>query len=211
MKSPFRPSSVESHSRSQPDALAGMPAAELSPVNTNHQNMLLLIQLRWIAVAGQVITIAVVQLGLGFDLPLIPMTTLLALLAAFNLGSLLWLRQRAGVGSHALLYALMIDVVALTAQLYLSGGVRNPFIGLYLLQITLAAVLLNARAAWSLVLMVAAALLLLTQYFLPLDMTRRAPADMVELLISGMLICYAPDGKRVWERDLSDEMGFLGG
>ena len=37
---------------------------------TNRKNMLLLIQLRWIAVVGQIVTIAVTEFVLGITLPL---------------------------------------------------------------------------------------------------------------------------------------------
>ena len=48
------------------------------------------------------------------------------------------------VTNNELFVALLVDVAALTAQLYLSGGATNPFVFLYLLQVTLAAVLLEA-------------------------------------------------------------------
>ena len=40
------------------------------------------------------------------------------------------------------LFALALDMAALTAQLYFSGGATNPFIALYLLQVVLGAILL---------------------------------------------------------------------
>jgi len=85
---------------------------------TNRKNMMLLIQLRWIAVVGQVVTIAIVQFGLGIALPLVPMLVVLAALAALNLTSLLWVRNRTDVSNHALLMVLMLDVAALTACFY---------------------------------------------------------------------------------------------
>ncbi|MGC3981233.1 MAG: ATP-binding protein [Steroidobacteraceae bacterium] len=161
--------------------------------STNRKNMLLLIQLRWIAVIGQMITIGVVQLVLDISLPLLPMAWLLAALVVLNLLSLAWLKRQGAVSSRALLHALMLDVLGLTVQLYLSGGATNPFIGLYLLQVTLGAVLLNAYAAWSLVSLAAAGLLLLTQMYQPLDLTQHAVADLVNLQVVGMLVCYGLD------------------
>ncbi len=167
--------------------------AESSKDNTNLQNMLLLIQLRWIAVFGQVMTIAVVQLILGITLPLAAMALLLLALIALNLISSTWLKRRTVVSSRALLYALMLDVVALTVQLYLSGGAANPFIGLFLLQVTLGAVLLHVRQAWSVALLAAACLLLLTAYNLPLRMNDSAMSNVISLQITGMLVCYGLD------------------
>ena len=48
---------------------------------------MLLIQLRWIAVAGQIITIAVVQFGLGAALPLVEMSYVIGALVTLNLAS----------------------------------------------------------------------------------------------------------------------------
>jgi hypothetical protein len=44
--------------------------------------MLLLIQLRWIAVAGQIATIVFVERVLGISLPLVPMTIVVVALVA---------------------------------------------------------------------------------------------------------------------------------
>ena len=113
--------------------------------------MALLIQLRWTAVIGQIGTIAFVDLWLGIALPLAPMAALICALVALNVASLFWVRHRAEINNRELLVALMLDVGALTGQLYLSGGASNPFTSLYLLQVTLGAILLDARSTWSLV------------------------------------------------------------
>lgn len=168
-------------------------AADSSQGKANLKNMLLLIQLRWIAVIGQIITIVIVEAGFGIDLPLLPMALLLTFMLIFNAISSWSLRHRSTLSTQSLLHALMLDVIALSIQLALSGGISNPFVGLYLLQITLAAVLLNLRAAWSVVCLATACLLLLIRFYRPLDLTLRAPTDMANLQLIGMLVCYALD------------------
>ncbi|RDE05680.1 ATP-binding protein [Sphingomonas aracearum] len=117
-------------------------------------NMRQLIQLRWIAVAGQIAAILAVHYGLSVPLPLPAMLGIAALLAAANLGFMLALPQDRVRNTE--LVALLIDMAALTGQLYLSGGATNPFIALYLLQVVLGAILLPpCRAA---MLMLAASL-----------------------------------------------------
>ena len=59
---------------------------------SGRENMQQLIQLRWIAVIGQVVTIAVVHYGLHISLPLHDMFVVLLCLVAFNAASLLRLR-----------------------------------------------------------------------------------------------------------------------
>src|SRR5262245_9804271 len=164
---------------------AGAPATQDT---TNRKNMLLLIQLRWIAVIGQIVTIAVTEFVLGIVLPLGSMAIVLGALVLLNGVNYLWLRGRTEVSNRALLLALMLDVIALTVQLYLSGGATNPFTGLYLLQVTLAAVLLEVAFAWTIVAIAALGFLALTQFNLPLD----AP-DLFTLHIIGTFVCFVLD------------------
>lgn len=160
---------------------------------TNRKNMLLLIQLRWIAAIGQIITIAIVQLGLGIKLPLEKMALVLVGLLALNVLSYLWQRAHVEVSNRALLLALMLDVTALTAQLYFSGGASNPFTGLYLMQVTLAAVLLDVVFAWTIVALTALGYLLLTRFNLPLALPPSDVPDLLTLNIFGTFVCFALD------------------
>eukprot|EP01041_Mallomonas_annulata_P029280 gene29280-51244_t len=84
-----------------------------------HQNMQQLIQLRWIAVVGQVTTIAVVAWGFGIKLPLVYMLEVLACLIAFNVASQLRWHEKWAVSNAELFIAMLVDVASLTAQLYL--------------------------------------------------------------------------------------------
>jgi two-component system sensor histidine kinase RegB len=160
---------------------------------TNRKNMLLLIQLRWIAAIGQIVTIAIVQLALGIQLPLEKMALVLAGLLALNVASYLWLRAHVEVSNRALLLALMLDVTALTAQLYFSGGASNPFTGLYLMQVTLAAVLLEVVFAWTIVALAAIGFLMLTRFNLPLALPASGVPDLLTLNIFGTFVCFALD------------------
>jgi two-component system, sensor histidine kinase RegB len=158
---------------------------------TNRKNMLLLIQLRWIAVVGQIMTIAVVHWGLDIALPVSQMAVVLGALIALNLGSHVWLRNRTDVRNRGLLIALMFDVAALTAQLYFSGGATNPFTGLYLLQIVLGAVLLDARSTWAIVVLAFGSFLALTNFNQPLRVLPDQFGGLFYLYITGTIVCFA--------------------
>lgn len=121
-----------------------------SPEITAAENMRQLIQLRWIAVIGQLVTIVAVNLGFGVPLPLPQMLGVIGLLTAVNLAATFSL-SRHRVRNIEIMLALLLDMGALTAQLYLSGGATNPFISLYLLQVVLGAILLEAWSVWVLV------------------------------------------------------------
>jgi two-component system sensor histidine kinase RegB len=114
------------------------------------ENMRQLVQLRWIAVAGQLATIMTVKLGLGVTLPMVEMLAVAGLLVLANLAAALMLRRHR-VSNAELTLALLIDIGALTAQLALSGGASNPFVSFYLLQVVLGAILLEMWSAWLLV------------------------------------------------------------
>ena len=85
---------------------------------TGRENMLQLIQLRWIAVVGQIVTIAVVHFVFGIHLPLHDMTVVVLVLAAFNAASLLRWRAPGEVTNSMLFVSLLVDVATFTAQLY---------------------------------------------------------------------------------------------
>jgi len=157
----------------------------------NRKNMYLLIQLRWIAVVGQIVTIALVQIGLGIALPLGPMSIVLAALVALNFASLMRLRNHTDVSNQELLISLMVDVAALTAQLYFSGGATNPFTFLYLLQVTLGAVLLNVWSIWAVVALACACFAALIRFHQPLAL--HGEHDLFHLHVAGMLVCFVLD------------------
>ncbi len=130
--------------------ITGADQAQASSVReaANRQNLLLLTTLRWVAVIGQVTTIAAATIWLKLPLPLTPMACVVAALAAVNLVSLWRCLGRGAIRQRELFFGLLIDVAALTAQLYLTGGATNPFVSLFLVQIILGAVLLSPGLTW---------------------------------------------------------------
>jgi two-component system sensor histidine kinase RegB len=132
------------------------------------RNALVLTHLRWVAVAGQLVTIVAVELLLHVRLPLTPMFGILAGLALLNVAALVFLANGGTVTNLGLFVALLIDFLALTAQLYLSGGATNPFAPIGLLQIVIGAVLLEAWSSWVLVSLHSAAFGLLALFHRPL-------------------------------------------
>ncbi|HBZ07308.1 MULTISPECIES: ATP-binding protein [Massilia] len=156
-----------------------------------HQNMLQLIELRWIAVVGQVTTIAGAILIFDINLPLVHMLQVLACLIAFNIASHLRWHEKKPVSNAEIFMALLVDVATLTVQLYLSGGTTNPFAFLYLLQIIISAVLLEAWSTWTIVLVTLVCLGLLAVFAQPLALPFDHARGIASLYVQGMLICFA--------------------
>ena len=157
------------------------------------QNMLQLIQLRWIAVIGQIITIVFVQLAFRIELPLKPMSAVVACLVALNLISVYRWRTLRSVSNGELLCGLLLDVAALTTLLYLSGGATNPFVFLYPLQVTLGAMLLETWSTVSVVAVTSLCFAGLTQFYVPLELPEGGVAALFSLHILGMLVCFVLD------------------
>jgi two-component system sensor histidine kinase RegB len=160
---------------------------------TSRNNLLQLVQLRWIAVAGQVITIAVATMLLKVTLPLAAMGGVLAALVVMNGASLLRLRSERQIDNSELFLVLVLDMAALTLQLYFSGGATNPFISLYLLQIILGAVLLEPWSVWALVGLTAVCFAALARVFQPLDIPGRTAPELLTLHIQGNFVCFLLD------------------
>ncbi|WP_394788496.1 ATP-binding protein [Rhodoferax sp.] len=155
------------------------------------KNMQQLIQLRWFAAFGQVATIFVVHFGFGILLPLDAMLAVLTCLVLFNVTSLLYWRTHREVSNGELFIALLVDVGTLTAQLYLSGGATNPFTFLYLLQVTLGAVLLRTWATWTMVGITGACFAGLALFGQPLALPMDYELGLFSPYIEGILICFA--------------------
>jgi len=161
--------------------------AEALPADAAHRNMGLLIQLRWIAVAGQLATIAVVRWGMGIDLPLAALLPVPAALVLVNLVSIPVLRRRATVSNAELTAALLLDVAALAWQLHQSGGGSNPFASLFLLQVVTGALLLEPRAAWVVLGACGTAMLALLLHSRPLMLPEPFSNDPFGLYLLGNL------------------------
>ena len=173
-----------------PERIDMQPPQAAGETTAGYKNMLHLVQLRWFAVVGQITTIAVVSLGIGIELPLERMLAVLACLVLFNVGTQWRLRRIGTVTNNALFLALLVDVGSLTVQLYLSGGTANPFAFLYLLQVILGAMLLEAWSTWTIVAITGACLAALAVESTPLRLQQEHAGQFFSLYVQGMLICF---------------------
>lgn len=157
---------------------------------TNRKNLLLLAQLRWIAVIGQLVTIWLVHVEFAIALPVGAMFGVVLFLVALNMVTLLRYRRRESVTNAELFIELLLDVAALTMQLYLSGGAFNPFVSLFLLQVILGAILLRAWSVWSLVVVTSACFVGLMVFYRPVTLPQSHMGGFWNLHVQGMFICF---------------------
>ncbi len=100
-----------------------------------------LIVLRWLAVAGQTLSVLIVHYGLGFALPLVPCLLVIAASACLNLALSFGLPTQRFAKDWEAFAQLAYDVGQLIVLLGLTGGMTNPF------AIVLVAPLITAVAA----------------------------------------------------------------
>lgn len=148
------------------------------------ENMRQLMQLRWIAVVGQTLTILFVHFALGVPLPLAGMLSVALLLAGANFVARMALPHHR-VRNIEVMVALLIDMGALTLQLYFSGGATNPFISLFLLQVVLGAILLPPASVATLVAAAGLSYALLSVRYVPLALPIGLVPDWADLFAIG--------------------------
>jgi two-component system sensor histidine kinase RegB len=117
-------------------------------------NFAWLLRLRRAGVVGQLATILVVRLWLGVALDLLPLLAIVAAGLLLNVALQLWYldatvrdepRHWLRVGTALLGATLVADIVFLSALLFASGGVGNPFWIFYFVNLVLGTVVLGGR------------------------------------------------------------------
>ena len=159
--------------------------------NTNRKNLLQLLWLRLIAAIGQVLVILVTNYFLEIALPLKQMFFVVVALSLVNFTSFLRYKSGKEIGNKTLFVELLFDVFALTAQLYLSGGISNPFISLFLLQVIISAILLQRSYACAIGAITVICYIFLSFHHQELHaLHHQMNGDFFSLHLQGMLISY---------------------
>jgi two-component system, sensor histidine kinase RegB len=144
-----------------------------------------LLHLRVVALAGQALGYAIAAGDLHFALPVLPLSALGVALLLYTLYALNWLPTRSGVGEGTILAETGVDLVSLTAALYLTGGSSNPLVSLLLLPVTVATATLRPALSWSVAATAAGCYTLLMFFHRPFGMEHHG-AGAFELHIWGM-------------------------
>lgn len=146
--------------------------------------------LRWWAVAGQALTVALVVHAWGLPLAAAPLWGGIAALAAFNA----WASYRAATSvaaSHGEVLAhVAVDVVVLAWMIGWSGGAMNPFASLFLLPIAFAAVALPPRRVGATVALCGAGYALSAAFGVPLPHAHGLLGDSLDLHLWGMAVTF---------------------
>lgn len=86
-----------------------------------------LIRLRWLAVAGQSLTVLIIWAMLDFSIPIVQAAILIGALAVANLILSSWFPATHRLGPKSALALLCFDLLQMGALLFITGGLSNPF------------------------------------------------------------------------------------
>jgi len=162
-----------------------------------------IVRLRWIAVAGQTITVLAVYWGLGFQIPIIACLMVISLSGFLNIILSLQLPDEELVHTGSASNMLLYDTLQLTALLYLTGGMQNPFAFLFAVPVTVSASTQPRRVTFSIGALAFICATALAIFHLPLpwfpDQTFELPLLYVLGNWATVVLCAAFMGYYAWQ------------
>ena len=157
-----------------------MRLSDTKPVDTQpevrHVRLRTLVLIRWVAISGQLVSILVVHVWLGFTLPLESLLGAVALSAAINLLATALSPADARLSNAKAAIFLAYDVIQLAFLIALTGGLENPFAILFLVPASISATILGLRSTMALVGLVIVCVSIVAFLHLPLPWLDDAPA-----------------------------------
>src|SRR5262249_34916453 len=145
------------------------------------------VRLRWFGVIGQLVTVGVVYLILGFALPLGICLAFIALSAWLNVFLRIRFPARTRLSTGFATSLLAYDIRQWAPLRFLTGGIDNLFIVLLVAPGTVAAATLPPRNTVALGLLAAGAAVLLLFYAMPLPWYAGIRPDLPMLYSAGVL------------------------
>ncbi len=121
------------------------------------------INLRWIAIIGQLISIYLVYFYFGFNFNFIYANLIIATGIISNF-YLVFIYKKTQLSDRSAFIHLMIDIIQLSGLIYLTGGITNPFIIFLLIPSVFASSNLSFRTNSLLVLFTTLSIIVLTFY-----------------------------------------------
>jgi two-component system, sensor histidine kinase RegB len=169
-----------------------------SPLEPGALNFRWLLRLRWGAAFGQLALVLGVQAGLDLRLPFFALELVIGLELLSNLLLSQWAKRSPRLlasvdgAENAIACVVATDFGLLTVLLALSGGPNNPFSVLYLVEVTLAAVMLAPRRTWVLMGLALACfgMLFATPRFAWFAAHGLSHEQMMDLHIRGMWVAF---------------------
>jgi two-component system sensor histidine kinase RegB len=122
----------------QGQARARFPLAS-TPGTRGRVRLRTLSNLRWMAIGGQSAALFIVYFGFGYRLPLLYCAIAIAISAALNVTLAIRYPASQRLNNRQATVYLAYDVIQLAALLYLTGGIENPFVLMFVAPVVTAA------------------------------------------------------------------------
>lgn len=166
-------------------SIANLSAQSEQRVAFDRISLRRLVLIRWVAIAGQAVTLLVVHYAFGFRLPLLPAFAVVFCSVLLNLVITVYRRAATRLGEREAAFFLGYDLIQLGVLLYLTGGLENPFSILILAPVTVAATVLSLRPVIGLAVLAIAMISLLALLHMPLPW-QTAPLEFPPELVLGL-------------------------
>ncbi len=159
-----------------------------------------LLHLRWGAVAAQVLLVLIALFFLEISLPYRIISGILTFEITSNLLFGFLIKEKTTVADRFFALVMFLDTTLLTGLIYYSGGPMNPFTFLYLVHITLGAILMPPGWSWSLAIFTTGCYA--TLFLLPAEGSMNQPchpepailqtlSDPLKIHLQGMWVAFA--------------------
>jgi two-component system sensor histidine kinase RegB len=132
------------------------------------QNLKWLFILRNLMILSEIILIVISVYGLNIRLPEQPLWLVILSIIAVNIYTSMRLQTNDPVTEPEIFSQLVIDVFAIAALLYLTGGASNPITWVFLLPLIITAIMLHQSYAWYMVILTTSMYTGLMAYNVPL-------------------------------------------
>jgi two-component system sensor histidine kinase RegB len=167
--------------------------AEAAFLSTPAITLRWLLRMRWGAVLGQTLTILGTLLLFRLPLPLASLFAIILATAASNVVLQKWMQSARSVSPRSVTAVLAFDTLSLAALLYFTGGPSNPFSVLFLVQITIAALVLGTGTTAAIVALSTAAYAFLFFANVPLagmEHMHHSGTSAFNLHLQGMFVAF---------------------
>lgn len=131
-------------------------------------NLVWLFRLRNVVIVTQLSLILISFYGLSVDLPIQQMWLIIIAVCVINLYTWMRLKTRETVSELEIFFQIILDVLAFSCLLYLTGGATNPIIWVLLLPVILTAIMLPQSYTWHMVILTCCIYTILIGYNIPL-------------------------------------------
>ncbi|MGV6849661.1 MAG: sensor histidine kinase RegB [Marinibacterium sp.] len=162
------------------------PGLDIGQQHSNWIRLRTMILLRWVAITGQLITLTVAQQAYDLNLELGLCYLVIGISVIGNLVAMFIYPENKRLTEQENFLMVLFDLLQMSALLYLTGGLQNPFAVLILAPVTVAATVLSMRSTGLISATAIVIVSLLAEFHLPLETNSGVALKMPDIFVFGM-------------------------